>query len=104
MNSIRYTYKWEVELEDSTIISDGRIEDPEKVIRISYIPTITIYPRHDIMFGDVRFIKRFTRSFMGLNGPLKEYLHCVITSQFRLYLFSSSGRTLITQADYDLYL
>ena len=104
MNQIRYVYKWEAELNDSTIISDGRIGDPDQVIRISFTSDIPSYPRHDIIFGDVKFVKRFTRSFMTMEKGLKEYLHCVITSSFRLYIFSSTGRCLITPVDYDLYI
>ena len=36
--------------------------------------------------------------------PKPEYLHCVVCSNFRLYVRSSDGTILITPVDYELYL
>ena len=100
-------YKWEIELNDSTIITeDNKINlDFNSVIRISYIPTILLFPRHDVILtDDNKFVKRFARSFLNFKGISKEYLHCVITSNFRFYLKSSDGGTLLTNKDFEFYI
>lgn len=104
MRQMKDIYKWEIELSDGTIITEGINYKPGYVVRISFVSSISILPRHDIFFTDFKFEKRFTRSFMGWNSIVKEQLHCVITDKFRFYLFSSSGRTIITERDYELYL
>ena len=111
-------YKWQIELQTGEVINqyddDGtersskRDVKPEQVVRVSYIPSIPILSRHDIIIdkksGEV-FIRRFQRGFIQLNSgqPLKEYLHCCVTNRYRVYLFSN-GNTLITHKDYELYL
>ena len=97
-------YSFEIELKDGTTITSGNDYLPESVVRVSLIPQITILPRHDIIFTDFKFVKRFGRGFLKQGTGMKEYLQCIITTQFRFYLKSSNGAVLITEQNYELYL
>jgi hypothetical protein len=97
-------YKWEVETNTGNIYTSGNIFDGI-VVRISFLPSILVLPRHDIIFSnDFKYVKRFCRGLLKQSVGMKEYLHCVVTNKFRFYLKSSNGTTLITDKDYDLYL
>jgi hypothetical protein len=49
--------------------------------------------------------RRFARGFMrGLGGGMMDYVHCVVCDGFRFWLFSTSGETLITDEDSELYI
>lgn len=112
-------YAWEVETEGGFILSqfnkDGqenswKVVDPEAVIRISFVPRMSNFPvpRHDILIDRAngeRFIRRFGRGFIKQSAgfELSEYINCCVTNNYRLYVFSS-GRTLITRPDYEVYL
>lgn len=100
--NVREVYKWEIELIDGTVITDGNKFDFDKVIRCSYIPEIKLFPRHDIIFTDFKFKKRFARGFMLFQKGMKEYLHCVITDKFRVYIKSTNGSCIITPKDYEM--
>jgi len=102
MLNVKKRYTWEIELIDGTIINDGNKFDFDKVIRCSYIPSINLFPRHDIIFTDFKFKKRFARAFMGWNSLVKEYLHCVITDKFRIYIKSTNGSCIITPQNYEM--
>jgi len=102
MLNVKKRYTWEIELIDGTIINDGNKFDFNKVIRCSYIPSIKLFPRHDIIFTDFKFKKRFARAFMGWNSLVKEYLNCVITDKFRVYIKSTNGSCIITPQDYEM--
>ena len=110
-------YKWQIELETGEIINqyddDGTEKsskkmDPNQVIRVSYIPSLPILARHDIViykkYGEV-FVRRFQRGFIRVNAGknLHEYLHCCVTNRYRVYVFSN-GNTMITHKGYELYL
>jgi len=97
-------YSFEIELKDGTTITSGNDYLPESVVRVSLIPQIAILPRHDIIFTDFKFVKRFGRGFLKQGTGMKEYLQCIITTQFRFYLKSSNGAVLITEQNYELYL
>jgi len=98
---IQDNYIWEAEKKDGTILTTG--EYLEDVVRFSFIPTNFNVQRHDII--GVPLIRRFNRGFInGLGGGMKEYLLCVVSSTFRLYVKSSNGVILITPPDYELYL
>lgn len=99
---IKTIYNWEVELLNGTIVNDGNKFNFDKVIRCSYIPTIKLFPRHDIIFSDFKFKKRFARGFMGWDSLMKEYLHCVITDKFRIYIKSTNGSCIVTPKDYEM--
>ena len=99
---IKERYKWEIELKDGTIITDGNKFKFDDVVRCSYIPVIKIFPRHDIIFSGFKFKKRFARGFIVQRKGMKEYAHCVITDKFRIYIKSSNGHSLIVDKDYEL--
>lgn len=70
---------------------------------VSLIPNNPLFPQHDI--AGLSFISRFCRGFIkGLGGGLKEYIHCIVCVQCRVYVRSSNGAVLITPPDYELYL
>lgn len=100
---MQYNYKWEVELEDKTVLSKGAKFD-KKVVRFSLMPHNIILPRHDIIFSDYKFIRRFCRGFTKYGTGMKQYLHCIVTDKFRMYVFYSNGQCLIVDKDYELYL
>ena len=104
IKNIKERYKWEIELKDGTIIKEGKKYNFkfDDVVRCSYIPTFALFPRHDIIFTDFKFKKRFARGFMGWNSIIREFLHCVITDKFRFYLKSSNGSVIITEKDYEM--
>jgi len=104
MASIKDYYTWEIELKSGAIIKNGNNFRPEDVRRISYIPGIILRPCYDIVFLDIAFVKRFSRAFMKTETGYFEYLHVLVTDKFRFYLFSSTGRVLITDKNYELYL
>jgi hypothetical protein len=53
----------------------------------------------------VPMTRRFGRGFVrALGGGYREYLHCVVTPGFRLYVRSSDGSAIVTPPDFELYL
>lgn len=107
---IKNIYKWEIELDSGDIIREDSFKkfEKDKVVRVSFIPSgklSSLLPRHDfIMSKDFEFVKRFKRVFMDRHNNIKECLHCLITNKFRVYMYSSTGRTLITDKNYELYI
>ena len=112
-------YMWEFELNDGVTYQQydeagnerpSTIVLPQDVIRISIVPRIPIFPRHDCFIDHTKgelFVRRFGRGIMKVvNGEYRcvEYLHCVVTSNYRLYVLSSNGRVVVTDKDYELYL
>jgi len=83
---------------------------PEDVVRVSFLPTVALLPRHDV-FIDIkdgeRFIRRFGRGFMkqapGEGFRLRQYLNCCVTNRYRFWSFSN-GRALVTRKDYEVRL
>ena len=102
IKNIKERYKWEIELIDKSIITNHNKFNFNDVVRCSYIPIFALFSRHDIIFTDFKFKKRFARGFMGWNSIIREYLHCVITDKFRFYLKSSNGSVIITEKDYEM--
>jgi len=96
-------YNWEVELEDGTILYKGSSFD-KRVNRFSLIPNNIILPRHDIIFSNFKFKRRFCRCFMKYGSGVKQYIHCIVTNKFRIYIFYSNGQCLIVDKNYELYL
>lgn len=113
-------YKWEIEIEDGTVIEQeknkkewraylkGKFHPTELITRVSFKSQYKGYQEHscliDIRKGQ-RFLKRFIRGFIkvGKNG-IFEYLHVCVTNSYRMYLFSSTGNILITDRNFELYL
>lgn len=104
MDSISDRYDYEIELADGSILTRTNNFNPESVVRLSYIPNSILLPRHDINFSGFTLIKRFSRTMLKQSVGVKERLHICVTDKFRFYLFSSTGQTLITNRDYELYL
>lgn len=101
---IKKLYSWEIELKDGTVENKKNDFNFDDVVRVSFIPNTTVLPRHDIIISEFKFKKRFARAFLGLDGIVKEYLHCLVTDKFRVYVKSSTGQCLITPPDHELYL
>jgi hypothetical protein len=115
---VRSVYNWEIETVDGTVLTqydeNGKEQswknvDAEKIVRFSYVPTVPLLPRHDTVFdlpNGERFVRRFGRGFLKQkdNFEVKEYLYVVISNHYRLYVFGSSGRTLLTKPDLEVYL
>jgi len=100
--NLKTIYIYEIELKDGTIITNHNNFKNEDVVRVSFISSI--FPRHDIIFTDFKFVKRFSRNFMGIDCRVKNILHCVVTDRFRFYLKAGTGAVLILDKDYELYL
>ncbi len=111
-------YTWEMETSDGAVLAQydeqgneqsWKVLPVEKVVRVSLIPSDPALPRHDVVLDldkGERFVRRFGRGFMRTTNEgikLGEYLHCVVTNKYRLYVLSS-GRCLVTHKDYELYL
>ena len=97
-------YRYEIELKDGTIVTNHNNFNPEDVVRISYIPAMPLFPRHDVILPGLKFKKRFGRGFLKLEHGMKEYLHCAVTDAFRFYLKSSNGQCIITEPNYEMYI
>jgi len=94
-------YQWIATKDDETVIDRGGELTGAKVV--SLVPETPLFPRHD--FAGLTFLRRFGRGFLhGLGGGLKEYVHCIVCAECRIYIRSSTGSVLITPADYELYL
>lgn len=105
MGLIEDLYSVEIELKDGRIVDERERDIKDKVARITYRPKSKILPSHTIVFSrNYKFIKRFSRTFMKQRVGVVERIHCVVTNKFRMYLFSSCGKTIITDKDYELYL
>jgi hypothetical protein len=104
MLDLKEIYEYEVETSDGTIYKKTNKFNPSNVVRISYIPKLSLLPRHDIIFIGFKLKKRFSRAFMNYDSSVREYIHCIVADTFRMYLFSSSGKVLITDSNYELYL
>ena len=116
---IQDNYSWEVHtIEDvvySQYLESGQelsfsIVPVDKVCRISLIPKQPYLQRHDCALdygkGD-RLVKRFGRGVIKETPQgfaTTEYLQCIETNNYRLWVFSSNGRSLITHKEYELYL
>jgi len=112
-------YQWEVETNDHQVIrqyNDDGSENPstmipvETVVRASILPQIAGRERHDVLLDLVKgekFIRRFGRGIMKNQGggyKLSEYLHCIATDRYRLWVFSLTGQSLVTNASYEVYV
>lgn len=111
-------YAWEIQLMDGTVrkqyAEDGSEQTwktlpLERVVRVSFVPQVPLLPLHHVMIditAGERFEKRFGRGFMkqGSDGiKLREYINCCVTNRYRAWVFSS-GQTIVTRPDYELYL
>jgi hypothetical protein len=111
-------YQWEMELADHRIIrqynEDGS-ENPstmipvDEVVRASILPRVGLLPRHDILLDrerGERFVRRFGRGIMKDSGEgfkQAEYLQVIVTTHYRLWVFSSTGNSLVANPDLEVY-
>lgn len=94
-------YRWVALRDDQSVIDSGA--DLTGAKAVSLIPDQPLFPRHS--FAGLTFLRRFCRGFLrGLGGGLREYVHCIVCAECRIYVRSSTGSVLITPADYELYL
>lgn len=94
-------YTWEAERADGSLITVGG--DLTECVRFSLLPQVLGLPRHDVV--GVPMLRRFGRHLIrAMGNAAPEYLHCVVTPFYRLYVQSSDGHVRITPPDYELYL
>lgn len=93
-------YRWEAEKADGAIINEGA--DLSGCVRFTLLPNQAPVPPHSIV--GVAMERRFARGFVkGLGGGMKEYVHCVVCKDFRVYV-RSNGALHVTPKDYELYV
>src|SRR4030042_2896558 len=105
MTLLNELYQWEVEHLGERVVrqynEDGSENPstmivPSEVVRASILPRVPGLPRHDVVLDpskDQRFVRRFGRGIMkdrGNGHKLVEYLHCIQTTHYRFWVFSSS--------------
>ena len=94
-------YKWEGHLSDGRVRCEG--ENLKGVAVVTLTPSNSSVPPHS--FSGLTFVRRFCRGFMhGLGGGLREYVHCFVAEECRVYVKSSDGAVIVTPPDYELYL
>jgi len=111
-------YTWEMETIDGTITpqykTKGDFEnenswkdlDPDKIVRVSLIPTLPIFPKHSIIINHAegeKFVRRFGRGFIKSSAGMRlaEYINCIVTNRYKLWVFSD-GKCIVTDTKYDL--
>jgi hypothetical protein len=110
-------YQWEVETPEKVIrqYNDDGTENPSTMIPVDEVVRASIIsrnggPRHDLLIDrekGERFIKRFGRGFIKNTKDgfhLAEYVHCIITTHYRLWVFSTTGQGLVTNPEFEVYL
>lgn len=94
-------YRWEATKGNGVVIASGADLTGAKLV--SLIPETPLFPRHD--FSGLTFLRRFGRGFLhGMGGGMKEYVHCIVCAECRVYVRSSTGAVLVTPPDYEVYL
>jgi len=115
-------YQWEIETVDGTVrqqyVDDGteyRWQDipAGEIIRASIVNRVT-HVRHDCMFNrdmGEQFVRRFGRGFIRVvsggdqeEHGIAEYTHCIVTTNYRLYVLSTTGQSIIAHKYFELYL
>ena len=94
-------YRWSATRLDGSLLETG--DNLTGVLAVMLTAQHPLLPSHTL--SGLTFIRRFGRGFLyGLGGGLKEYLHCVVCEQCRIYLHSTSGAIVVTPPDYELYV
>ena len=115
-------YQWEIETADGTVrqqYADDGAEYPWKdipagdIIRASIVSRDGLQ-RHDCVLNrdlGEQFVRRFGRGFIRVvpggdseSHGVSEYAHCIVTTNYRLYVLSTTGQAIITHKDFELYL
>jgi hypothetical protein len=115
---IEELYQWEVETASGDTIrqynEDGS-ENPSTLIPVDEVVRASILSRYGVRRHDIlldlsrgeRFIRRFGRAIMkdrGEGHKMEEYLQCIVTNHYRLWVFSSTGQSLVTNPEYEVYI
>ena len=117
MPPIAKAYFWEMEMSGGEITaqydkagSERRWKDLDvsKIVRVSLIPSGAL-PRHDCLIDleqGESFVKRFGRGFLKSRDGFKlsEYLQCIETNKYRMWVSSITGSVVITKPEYELYI
>ena len=97
------TYKWQVELTDSTVINRDDVAkdkslwenlDFNLICKVTLVPQSAILPIHHVLINKhlgEKFVKRFGRGYKKQTPEgfkLLEYAHCVATNKYR-FTFTS---------------
>lgn len=95
------SYIWEACVNDGTVRTRGA--DLRDCTCVTLRPQVAGLPVHQVV--GIPLARRFGRGFVrGLGGGLREYLHCVVTDDVRIYVRSTDGGVIITPRDFELYL
>jgi hypothetical protein len=98
---IQASYTWTGTYKNGVEFTTGG--DLENAAKIAFYPAAGGLPEH--ILSGVSMKRRFARGFVrGFGGGMKDYVHCVVGDGFRFWLFSSTGRVLITPEDFELYI
>lgn len=101
MPNLAERYQWSATMPDGTVLARGG--DLTGAVAVSLTAVGVLLPNHT--FTGLTFIRRFGRGFLNaMGGGMKEYIHCIVCEQCRIYLYSSSGAVVITPTNYELYL
>jgi hypothetical protein len=104
-------YQWEALKADGTTITEGA--DLTDCVRLKLLPQVEGLPLHAV--AGVPMVRRFCRGFLTagvsstgeagqVDGGYTEYLHCIVCSTFRLYVFSTNGQAVVTPPELELYI
>ena len=94
-------YQWcMVQKNGARVVSGGDISSAAAIELTSEKEGL---PSH--LFTGLTFIRRFCRGFVrGMGGGMREYLHCIVCKECRIYVFSSNGVVTVTPPDFEMYL
>lgn len=94
-------YHWCMVQKNGARVTSG--EDISSAAAIELNATVPGLPNH--VFSGLSFDRRFCRGFViGMGGGMKEYLHCLVCKECRIYIFSSTGMVMISSPDFELYI
>lgn len=98
---MKSNYTWLAKLKNGAEVTSG--EDISSAATVELLPGNDKLPHH--VFSGLTFVRRFCRGFMrGMGGGMKEYAHCIVAEECRLYVLSSTGAVIVTEPNYELYL
>lgn len=93
-------YRVEAERRDGSITQGPDLTD---CTRCSLLPTVPHLNRVDVV--GVPLVRRFGRGFLKVfGGGVKEYLQCIVTRDFRVWVYSTDGTVRITPPDEEIYV
>lgn len=111
-------YTWEIETSDGRVFRQydehgneqtWKAIEIDRIVRVSMMPSLPLLPQHDCFIDASKgeqFIKRFGRGFIKQTPEgfkLKEYVNCIVTNRYRLWVLSS-GKAVITNNEQEVYI